>query len=497
MQNQEVSLLKYHLVFTGSYFALALASNLLPAKVAPVLSLVVTFIAAFIAVRWFCKDHGRGLDAGERWRMLRFGVIVITLLGLAGMLMIKAAYDASVIARIQGRTFPGWVIVVGLPVLAIVTSFQLWLAYYKINHRAYPGTSDADQPGPAWAPIATTAAQPVRAKLRVLVLGSGAREHALAWKLSQSPRVLEVQVAPGNAGMAHEAKVRALDADLADGDALLALARREAADLILVSPDVPAAAALVDRLRALDFRVLGPGLEAERLADPAFTLEMLQRHDLPTLHAADDAGAFDLLLLADGTNAIALATSKSDEASLSAVSPSALRPGPDLSPLQREVVAPLMRALVAEGLAFPGFLGLRLAPSPGGTIQVVQLRPWPGDPETQAVMTRLQVDLLGLLEAAADGRIAQMVARLNPNACQATVMQAGVDGVNQAIGGLGQRASLEVKVFHDRTYRAGDAVLAGQARSLTVCALAGTAAECQMITDDTLGRITWGAVAPV
>ena len=97
--------------------------------------------------------------------------------------------------------------------------------------------------------------------MKVLVIGSGGREHALAWKLRQSPRVTEVIVAPGNAGTAGEAGVRNVPANVADVDELLAVAKREGVGLTIVGPEVPLVAGVVDRFRDAGLRIFGGGLQ--------------------------------------------------------------------------------------------------------------------------------------------------------------------------------------------------------------------------------------------
>ena len=94
--------------------------------------------------------------------------------------------------------------------------------------------------------------------MKILVIGSGGREHALAWKLAQSPRVSEVLVAPGNAGTATESKCRNVDVAAGDIDGLLALARNEDVAVTVVGPEGPLVAGVVDRFRAQGLRVFGP-----------------------------------------------------------------------------------------------------------------------------------------------------------------------------------------------------------------------------------------------
>ena len=120
-------------------------------------------------------------------------------------------------------------------------------------------------------------------KLKLLVIGSGGREHALAWKLAQSPRVAEVLVAPGNAGSAREDKCRAVAVAVTDIDGLLALAQAEQVALTVVGPEVPLVAGVVDRFRAAGQRIFGPTAAAAQLeGSKAFAKDFLARHGIPT-----------------------------------------------------------------------------------------------------------------------------------------------------------------------------------------------------------------------
>jgi phosphoribosylamine---glycine ligase len=123
--------------------------------------------------------------------------------------------------------------------------------------------------------------------MKVLLIGSGGREHALAWKLAQSSRVDEVIVAPGNAGTAREAKCRNVDIAAGDIDALLALAGRENVGLTVVGPEGPLVAGIVDRFRAAGHRIFGPTAAAAQLeGSKAYAKDFLARHGIPTAHYA-------------------------------------------------------------------------------------------------------------------------------------------------------------------------------------------------------------------
>jgi phosphoribosylamine--glycine ligase len=119
--------------------------------------------------------------------------------------------------------------------------------------------------------------------MRVLILGSGGREHAFAWKIANTPRVSAVFVAPGNAGTALESGVRNVDIAADDIDALVEFAKREKIDLTIVGPEAPLVIGVTDAFEAAGLRCFGPRKLAARLeGSKAFTKEFLRRHKIPT-----------------------------------------------------------------------------------------------------------------------------------------------------------------------------------------------------------------------
>jgi phosphoribosylamine---glycine ligase len=123
--------------------------------------------------------------------------------------------------------------------------------------------------------------------MKILVIGGGGREHALAWKLAQSPRITEVIVAPGNAGTAREPHMRNAAVAATDIEGLLQLVRDERVDLSVVGPEAPLVAGIVDRFRAAGCTIFGPSAAAARLeGSKAFTKDFLARHRIPTAHYA-------------------------------------------------------------------------------------------------------------------------------------------------------------------------------------------------------------------
>ncbi len=149
-------------------------------------------------------------------------------------------------------------------------------------------------------------------RLKVLVVGGGGREHALAWKAAQSPQVDRVYVAPGNAGTAREPGMENVAIDAGDIEALRRFARDQAIDLTLVGPEAPLVAGIVDAFREAGLACFGPTRAAAQLeGSKAFAKSFMQRHGIPTaayasFHDLDQALAYirerraPLVVKADG-----------------------------------------------------------------------------------------------------------------------------------------------------------------------------------------------------
>ncbi|KQV43707.1 MULTISPECIES: phosphoribosylamine--glycine ligase [unclassified Rhizobium] len=132
--------------------------------------------------------------------------------------------------------------------------------------------------------------------MKVLLIGSGGREHALAWKLAQSPLMTKLYAAPGNPGIAEEATIVPVDTD--DHDAVLAFCKDESIDFVVVGPEAPLVAGLADKLRAAGIAVFGPSAAAAQLeGSKGFTKDICAKYDIPTgayqrFSAAEPAKAY-------------------------------------------------------------------------------------------------------------------------------------------------------------------------------------------------------------
>ncbi|MGE5252698.1 MAG: phosphoribosylamine--glycine ligase, partial [Planctomycetaceae bacterium] len=117
--------------------------------------------------------------------------------------------------------------------------------------------------------------------MKVLVVGGGGREHALVWKIAQSPRVRKIYCAPGNAGIARTAECFSISAE--DVEGLMACAEKEKIDLTVVGPEAPLTLGIVDLFRARGLRVFGPSQKAAEIeGSKAFTKDLMKKYGIPT-----------------------------------------------------------------------------------------------------------------------------------------------------------------------------------------------------------------------
>ena len=363
------------------------------------------------------------------------------------------------------------------------------------------------------------------------MVGSGAREHALAWRLARSPKLTELHAAPGNPGIAELATCHPVAAD--DGDGLLALARSLATDLVVVGPEAPLVAGVADELRHAGISVFGPSRAAARIeGSKLFAKDVMAAAAVPTA-AVLDAPRAPCVLKADGLAAgkgVVVCRTEEElvaglgvargfdgpvlmeellegrELSVLALAPArdfkrasdgdsgpntggmgSFAPVPDvdddlLSTVLETCVRPTLAELARRGTPFVGtlFAGVMLtAEGP----HVLEFNCRFGDPETQSVLPLVDGDLLVALAAAASGSLAGVaLGRLDASAVT-VVLAAGrypaAGDVGTPIQGTDDATAAGALVFHAGTaLNDGDLVTNG-GRLLGVTATGADLAEAR------------------
>jgi len=394
--------------------------------------------------------------------------------------------------------------------------------------------------------------------MKILVLGSGGREHALVWKLRQSPRVDALFCAPGNAGTAQLATN--VPIKITEQLKLVEFAQREGIDLTVVGPDDALAAGIVDLFQKHGLRIFGPTQSAARLeSSKVFAKEFMQRHGIPTARSGSFSesseaqrfcrGArYPLVIKADGLalgKGVIIARNawesglaiheimdarkfgeagsrvlieeflEGEECSIHALvdghdyllfpaaqdhkraldgdqglntggmgtfSPPARLLTPELEErVRREVLDPFIAGLQRDGLDFRGMLFPGLMVTAEGP-KVLEFNCRFGDPETQVLLTRLESDLVDLLEATIDGRLAAAAPRWKPDPAVCVVLASGGYPGNYATGlpitGL-DRSIEGVTVFHAGTREVNGRIVTAGGRVLGVTAVAGDLAAAR------------------
>jgi phosphoribosylamine--glycine ligase len=394
--------------------------------------------------------------------------------------------------------------------------------------------------------------------MKLLVIGSGGREHALVWKLAQSPHVTRLWCAPGNAGIAQErtargdAAVENVPIGAEDLPALLAFAKEHRPDLTVVGPDNPLALGVVDLFQEHGLRIWGPNRRAAKFeSSKAFTQRFMEEHGVPTARGGtfDDAAAakefaeslggrcavkadglalgkgvlvchdlaeahkaideilvaksfgaagariviqellegpeISLHALCDGKTAKLFPTAQDHKRALDgdqglntggmgAYSPTPFLSGGQLIEAGRQILAPWLKGCFQEdidyrGILYPGIILSRNGP------RVIEFNARFGDPETQVYLTRLENDLVELLDASISGTLDKVELKWSSATSVCVVMASGgypgAYAKGKIIHGLDATAALPgVKVFHAGTARAGDEIVTSGGRVLGVTA---------------------------
>jgi len=376
--------------------------------------------------------------------------------------------------------------------------------------------------------------------VNVLLVGAGGREHALAWKIAQSPRLGELHAAPGNPGIAALGACHPLRSD--DPEALLGLCREAGIDLVVVGPEAPLVAGLADHLRHAGIAVFGPSAAAARIeGSKSFAKDVMHAAGVPTAGTLAEAqapcvvkadglaagkGVFvcrteaevadalararslgeaivveellegeevSLFALCDGVDALPLAPAQDFKRLLdgdegpNTGGMGSYSPVPDLTAKEAEqlvesVHRPVLRELAARGAPFQGLLYAGLMLTDGGP-RVLEFNCRFGDPETQAILPRLEGDLLESLAAAAAGTLAGVELAAGPEAAVTVVLAAGgypdKPETGVALEGIPDAEAEGALVFHAGTALRGGSLVSSGGRVLNVTGIGASVAEAR------------------
>jgi phosphoribosylamine--glycine ligase len=395
--------------------------------------------------------------------------------------------------------------------------------------------------------------------MKILVIGGGGREHALTWKLRQSPRVEKIYVAPGNAGT----KIVAQNVPISAGESeqLLRFAVNERIDLTVVGPDDALANGIVDRFQARGLRIFGPTRRAAQLeSSKSFAKHFMERHRIPTArftrcdsseaarqtlenysypvvikadglalgkgvtiahNRAEAEQAVDAMMerkqfgmagerlvieeylhgtecsihaLVDGSDYLLFPSAKDHKTlyandqgpntgGMGTISPSPTITTKQMEEIETKILRPFVRGIQEEGLDFRGLLFPGLMLTQEGPV-VLEFNCRFGDPETQVLLPRLQADLVNLLEATIDQRLATMSASWASQSTLCVVLaSAGYPGkyeVGKPIHGLDSAEAIgEVIVFHAGTKITDERIVTAGGRVLSVVASGQTLGQAR------------------
>ena len=390
--------------------------------------------------------------------------------------------------------------------------------------------------------------------MKVLIVGSGGREHALAWKLASSPQLDELHAAPGNPGIAALGPCHPVRAE--DGEGLLSLCRELAIDLVVVGPEAPLVVGLADTLRRGGVAVFGPTRAAARIeGSKAFAKDVMEAAAVPTAgrlavarppcvvkvdglaagkgvfvcHTQDDLDAglraaaalggellieellegeeVSLFAISDGKQAVALAPAQDfkrvgeqdtgpNTGGMGAYSPVPGLGEPEVEELLETVHRPVLAELARRDAPFTGLLYAGLMLTADGP-RVLEFNCRFGDPETEVILPRIEGDLLPLLLGAATGELAGEVAF--GDFAAVTVVLAGGDYPERSdsgtpIDGVEDAEATGAIVFHAGTARQGGRLVTNGGRVLAVTATGDDVGSARSRAYEAASRISFAGM---
>jgi phosphoribosylamine--glycine ligase len=387
--------------------------------------------------------------------------------------------------------------------------------------------------------------------VKALLVGSGGREHALAWALSRSTSLTDLHAAPGNPGIARLGSCHPVRPD--DGEGILALCRELLVDLVVVGPEGPLVAGVADLLRHAGVAVFGPSRAAARIeGSKLFAKDVLAAAGVPTAAQLDEprapcvvkadglaagkgvfvcrteaevdralqaAGAFgattvveellegpevSVFAITDGSAVVPLAPAQDfkrlddgdhgpNTGGMGSVSPAPAVADADAADLVELVHRPVIRELARRRSPFVGLLYAGLMLTDDGP-RVLEFNCRFGDPETQSIVPRLDGDLLDALAAAAAGDLAGTNLGIDTDTAAVTVTlaagtyPAGIDR-GTPVTGLVAAEAAGALVFHAGTALSDGEVVTNGGRILNVTGVGASVAEARAVAYEGVGRI--------
>jgi phosphoribosylamine--glycine ligase len=410
--------------------------------------------------------------------------------------------------------------------------------------------------------------------MNILLIGSGGREHALAWKMKQSPRCSKLYIAPGNAGTALVGENVAIAAD--DFSALGTFCIEKEISLVVVGPEAPLVQGIRDyfenRNELQHILLVGPGkIGAQLEGSKDFSKQFMLRHGVPTAKArtfqsheseqalvylnqctppivlkADGLAAgkgviisptiaeakqallemlvnkkfgeasskvlieefldgieLSVFVLTDGENYVVLPEAKDykrigdddtgpNTGGMGAVSPVVFASPAFMKKVETQVIVPTINGLKKDGIPYKGFVFIGLM-NMKGEPYVIEYNARMGDPETEAVMTRIDSDLVELLEACANGELHNKTLQINPHYAVTLIMASGgyPDGFEKGHVITGLNTAGPAHVFHAGTSHKQNATVTSGGRVLAITGNGTSLEAAATQAYETAAKISW------